>query len=81
MKKFLFVSSIAVLDGLNENGELDESSILTRKSTILPMQFQTFFRKWKFGASAEGLNTVIVNPGLIIGLERKWNFIHGVGRE
>ena len=26
VKKFLFVSSIAVLDGFNENGELDESS-------------------------------------------------------
>ena len=43
VKKFLFVSSIAVLDGLNENGELDESSDFNPKSTILRMQFLNIF--------------------------------------
>jgi nucleoside-diphosphate-sugar epimerase len=49
VKKFLHVSSIAVLDNFNEKGELDEILILILKKNILLMQFQNTFPKWKSG--------------------------------
>ena len=68
VKKFLFVSSIAVLDGLNENGELDESSDFNPKIDHSSYAISKHFSEMEvWRASAEGLNTVIVNPGLIIG--------------
>ena len=68
VKKFLFVSSIAVLDGLNENGELDESSDFNSKIDHSAYAISKHFSEMEvWRASAEGLNTVIVNPGLIIG--------------
>ena len=68
VKKFLFVSSIAVLDGLNENGELDESSDFNPKIDHSAYAISKHFSEMEvWRASAEGLNTVIVNPGLIIG--------------
>ena len=64
MKKFLFVSSIAVLDGLNENGELDESSDFNPKIDHSAYAISKHFAEMEvWRASAEGLNTVIVNPG------------------
>ena len=67
MKKFLFVSSIAVLDGLNENGELDESSDFNPKIDHSAYAISKHFSEMEvWRASAEGLN-VIVNPGIIIG--------------
>jgi nucleoside-diphosphate-sugar epimerase len=68
VKKFLFVSSIAVLDGLNENGELDEDSNYNPKNAHSAYSKSKHFSEMEvWRASAEGLNVVIVNPGLIIG--------------
>ena len=73
VKKFLFVSSIAVLDGFNENGELDESSDFNPKIDHSAYAISKHFAEMEvWRASAEGLNTVIVNPGLIIG-SGNWN--------
>lgn len=68
VKKFCFVSSIAVLDGLNENGEMDENSDFNSKfehSAYSKSKHFSEMEVWR--ASAEGLNVVIVNPGIIIG--------------
>lgn len=68
VKKFLHVSSIAVLDLFNEKGELDESSDFNPKeehSAYAISKHLSEMEVWR--ASAEGLNTVIINPGMIIG--------------
>ncbi len=68
VKKFLYVSSIAVLDLANENGELDETSDFNPKeehSAYAISKHLAEMEVWR--ASAEGLNTVIVNPGMIVG--------------
>lgn len=73
VKKFLFVSSIAVLDGLNENGELDETSDFNSKlehSAYAKSKHFSEMEVWR--SSAEGLNVAIINPGLIIG-SGNWN--------
>ncbi|WP_449388122.1 NAD-dependent epimerase/dehydratase family protein [Chryseobacterium lineare] len=66
--KFLYVSSIAVLDIHNENGELDEDSDFNSKdehSAYAISKHLAEMEVWR--ASAEGLKTVIINPGMIIG--------------
>lgn len=68
VKKFLFVSSIAVLDGYNEEGMMDENSDFNSKLThsgYAISKHMSEMEVWR--ASAEGLNTIIINPGLIIG--------------
>ncbi|MCJ8153156.1 NAD-dependent epimerase/dehydratase family protein [Chryseobacterium sp. SSA4.19] len=68
VKKFLHVSSIAVLDLFNENGELDETSEFNPKeehSAYAISKHLAEMEVWR--ASAEGLNTVIINPGMIVG--------------
>lgn len=68
VKKFCFLSSIAVLDGINENGELDENSDYNPKfnhSNYAISKYLSEMEVWR--ASAEGLSTVIINPGVIIG--------------
>ncbi|BEV06473.1 NAD-dependent epimerase/dehydratase family protein [Chryseobacterium gambrini] len=68
VKKFLHVSSIAVLDNFNEKGELDEESDFNPKldhSAYALFKHLSEMEVWR--ASAEGLNVVIVNPGIIIG--------------
>ena len=68
VKKFLFVSSIAVLDGFNEDGLMDENSDFNAKadhSGYAISKHLSEMEVWR--ASAEGLNTVIINPGIIIG--------------
>ncbi|WP_326982769.1 NAD-dependent epimerase/dehydratase family protein [Chryseobacterium sp. MYb264] len=68
VQKFLHVSSIAVLDLFNEKGELDESSDFNPKeehSAYAISKHLSEMEVWR--ASAEGLNTIIVNPGMIIG--------------
>lgn len=77
VKKFLFVSSIAVLDGLNDAGEMDENSDYNEKldhSNYAISKYLSEMEVWR--ASAEGLNTVIINPGLIIG-SGNWNHSSG----
>ncbi|MBB6370700.1 NAD-dependent epimerase/dehydratase family protein [Chryseobacterium shigense] len=68
VKKFLHVSTIAVLDIFNEKGELDENSEFNSKeehSAYAVSKHLAEMEVWR--ASAEGLNTIIVNPGMIIG--------------
>ncbi|KMQ69549.1 NAD-dependent epimerase [Chryseobacterium sp. FH2] len=68
VKKFLHVSSIAVLDNFNEKGELDEESDFNPKlehSAYAISKHLSEMEAWR--ASAEGLNVVIINPGMIIG--------------
>lgn len=68
VQKFLHVSSIAVLDGINENGELDEESDFNPKiehSAYAISKHLSEMEVWR--ASAEGLNTIIINPGMVVG--------------
>lgn len=68
VKKFLHVSSIAVLDTLNEQGEMDEDSSFNPKlehSAYALSKHLSEMEAWR--ASAEGLNVIIINPGMIIG--------------
>lgn len=68
VQKFLFVSSIAVLDNVNEAGFLDEKSDFNAKDNHSDYALSKHFAEmsvWR--ASAEGLNTIIINPGVIIG--------------
>lgn len=68
IKKFCFISSIAVLDGTDENGEITEDSNYNSKihhSKYAKSKHFSEMEVWR--ASAEGLNTVIINPGVIIG--------------
>jgi dihydroflavonol-4-reductase len=68
VKKFLFVSSIAVLDNVNEQGILDEDSNFDPKENHSDYALSKHFAEMEvWRASAEGLNTIIVNPGVIIG--------------
>lgn len=68
VKKFLYVSSIAVLDLFNENGELDEDSEFNPKEEHSAYSISKHLAEMEvWRASAEGLNTVIINPGMIIG--------------
>ncbi len=77
VKKFCFVSSMAVLDGYNEMGEMDESSDFNSKldhSAYAKSKHFSEMEVWR--ASAEGLQTVIINPGIIIG-SGNWNSSSG----
>ncbi|WP_294296858.1 NAD-dependent epimerase/dehydratase family protein [uncultured Chryseobacterium sp.] len=68
VKKFLQVSSIAVLDTVNEQGEIDEDSSFNPKlehSAYALSKHLSEMEAWR--ASAEGMNIVIINPGMIIG--------------
>lgn len=68
IRKFLFVSSIAVLDGVNENGMMDESSDFNSKLHHSSYAISKHFSEMEvWRASAEGMNTVIINPGIIVG--------------
>lgn len=65
---FCFVSSTAVLDSVDENGEVTEDSNYNSKlahSSYAKSKHFSEMEVWR--ASAEGLNTVIINPGVIIG--------------
>ncbi|AKK71460.1 NAD-dependent epimerase [Chryseobacterium gallinarum] len=73
VKKFLHVSSVAVLDNFNEKGELDENSDFNPKlehSAYAISKHLSEMEAWR--ASAEGLNVVIINPGMIVG-SGNWN--------
>ena len=65
VNKFCFISSIAVLDGFNESGELDEESDFKHAlehSAYAKSKHFSEMEVWR--ASAEGLNTVILLPEL-----------------
>lgn len=68
VEKFCFVSSIAVLDGFNEDGFQDETCDYNSKfehSSYAKSKHFSEMEIWR--AAAEDLNVVIVNPGIIIG--------------
>ncbi|MDL1914251.1 MAG: NAD-dependent epimerase/dehydratase family protein [Bergeyella sp.] len=68
VKKFLMVSSIAVLDPRAEQTGADESSYYNaeqRHSAYAESKHFSEMEAWR--ASAEGMNVVIINPGIIIG--------------
>lgn len=68
VQKFCFVSSIAVLDGVNESGKITEDSDFNPKldhSSYAKSKHFSEMEVWR--ASAEGLKTVIINPGVIVG--------------
>ncbi len=68
IQKFLHVSSIAVLDNLSDKGVLDEESDYNPKIAHSGYATSKHFSEMEvWRASAEGLNTIIVNPGIIIG--------------
>lgn len=68
VKKFLFVSSIAVFDKINEKGKINEESEFDEKkqnSAYALSKYLSEMEIWR--AYAEGMNTIIINPGVIIG--------------
>lgn len=78
VNKFCYISSIATLDGKNEQGEVDEEQYFNpklRHSEYQRTKFLAEMEVWR--ASAEGLNCVIVNPGMIIG-SGNWQSSSGV---
>lgn len=77
VKKFLHVSSMAVLDGFNDDGEMDESSDFNSKLDHSSYAISKHFSEMEvWRSSAEGLNTAIINPGIIIG-SGNWNHSSG----
>ena len=68
VKKFLYVSSIAVLDKPNENNVLDEKSEFDTSGEHSNYALSKYLAEMEVWRSfVEGLNTVIINPGVIIG--------------
>lgn len=66
--RLLFVSSIAVFDGLNSQNEIDEDSQFNPKMHHSAYARSKHFAEMEvFRAMAEGLQAVIINPGVIIG--------------
>ncbi len=77
VKKFLFVSSMAVFDGLNEEGLVDENSDFNPKLDHSDYAVSKHFSEMEiWRAAAEGLDVVIINPGIIIG-SGNWNSSSG----
>lgn len=78
VKKILFVSSIAVLDGTNEHGFLDENSNFNSKLDHSAYAVSKHFSEMEvWRASAEGMPVIVLNPGVIIG-SGNWHSSSGV---
>lgn len=68
LKKFLFVSSVATLDSINEEGYRDENSDFIAKNEHSDYAMSKHLAEMEVQrASAEGLPVVIINPSVIIG--------------
>lgn len=68
IEAFLYVSSISVLDSPNEKGLLDEESFYNSKLKHSSYAQSKHFAEMEVQrAGAEGLNILILNPGVIIG--------------
>lgn len=68
VKKFLFVSSIIVFDKENDLGIIDETSEFNTREEHLGYALSKYLSEMEvWRANAEGLNTIIINPGVIIG--------------
>lgn len=73
IQKFCFISSISVFDGLNEQGETDESCAFNPNLEHSAYAISKHLsEKEVLLDSKNGLNSVIVNPGVIIG-SGNWN--------
>lgn len=78
VKKFCFVSSVAAIGPMKGNQPADETSFWKKKknaSGYSISKFKSEMEVWR--AAAEGLNTVIVNPSVILG---PGNWHRGSGR-
>ena len=65
---FCHISSTSVLDGVNDEGEIDENSDYNPKEAHSSYAASKHFSEMEvWRASAEGLQTVILVPGIIIG--------------
>jgi len=68
VESLLHVSTIAVLDGLNSEGEVDESCDFNPKLAHSPYAISKHIAELEvMRAGAEGLRVVMVNPGIILG--------------
>lgn len=68
VESFLHVSSIAVLDGLNAEGEADETCDFNPKLVHSSYAISKHIAELEvMRASAEGLRVIVVNPGIILG--------------
>lgn len=68
VESLLHVSSIAVLDGLNAEGEVDETCDFNPKLTHSSYAISKHIAELEvMRASAEGLRVIVVNPGIILG--------------
>lgn len=77
VQEFCFISSVAVLDGHNEEGLMDEDSDFNPKLTHSHYAISKHLSEMEvWRASAEGLNAVVVNPGIILG-SGNWNSSSG----
>lgn len=68
VKKFCFISSIAALGSTNDQSPIQEDTPRktdSRSSTYSESKFRSELEVWR--AISEGLNAVIVNPGVILG--------------
>lgn len=71
--KFCHISSVSVLDGVNSEGVMDEESDFNVKLNHSDYAISKYIAEMEvFRAIAEGLDAVIVNPGIIIG-SGNWN--------
>ncbi len=78
VKKFCFVSSVAAIGPMNGNEPVDETSFWKKTRDVSGYsvsKFKSEMEAWRAGA--EGLNTVIVNPSVILG---PGNWHRGAGR-
>ena len=68
IKKFIFISSISTLDNNQNNNEINEDSNWDTENKHSPYSFSKFNAEleiWR--GMEEGLPSIIVNPGVIIG--------------
>lgn len=73
VESFLHVSSIAVLDGQNAEGEVDETCDFNPKLAHSAYAISKHIAELEvMRASAEGLRVIVVNPGIILG-SGNWN--------
>jgi dihydroflavonol-4-reductase len=65
--KFCHISSVATLDKLNDEFKIDETSDWDSKTSHSDYAMTKFLAEMEvFRAHAEGLNTIIINPSVII---------------
>ena len=85
VRRFCFISSIGSLGSENDNGLIDENSFRDpnkKNSTYSESKFLSELEVWR--GSVEGLNVVILNPGVVLGsgrLDKGSLLLFGVARK